>query len=557
MHQRSLRIRVIRKLFYFFSHRIFFRICNWRWLRLYPAIEPNPKFLTECTESNSEVYQKWLDKHALNSYPQWRDLHKQSVHITNPVRFSIITPVFNTDPGILEECIFSVRTQCYPFWELMLIDDGSDSLPTRSVLQSPVCQDPRIRVHLNKKSQGISAASNQGIESALGDYVLFLDHDDRLTPDALFHFAERLIRFPDTQIIYSDRDMITPEDDLCTMHLFKPGWSPEQLLSGNYLFHLVGYERQFLLQLGCLRSEFDGSQDYDLILRAVEKGPKVLHIATVLYHWRQHMQSVALNENAKDYAFAAGLNALRDCLERRGIHGSANEIQDLWRGNYQIHLDPVQHTQVLVVALPVDLAADAYTGYISEFIGKHLNGHVAIAIISDNLVGDSKHVEALAAWVQLDQVGLASPRIDTEQDTIFYAGWAFKQNAELISPYKGFPLEEPGYMAVNRITRNISAPHPYCVIIRADLWRSLHGFEQQFKGPHALLDFALRAKQNNWRSVIVPQYRMVSEDDDYLTQFLHYEQSRFYETWKSLLSSGDPYYNINLNPNSGDMGLDV
>ncbi len=558
MHHQSLRIRAIRKLFYIFSRPCLFQHSNWGWLKHYPAIEPNPEFLEECTQSDSEVYQKWLDKHVITTYDQWHTLRIQARTFKRPPRLSIITPVFNTKAAILEACIFSVRTQCYPYWQLILIDDGSHKRETLNVLNSSVCHDPRIQVIQQKNSQGISAASNTGIQSALGDYVLFLDHDDRLSMDALYHFGTRLIEQPETDVIYSDRDMITPEDDLCTLHLFKPGWSPEQLLSGNYLFHLMGYRRTLLLELGGLRPEYDGSQDYDLILRASDRPLKVEHVTQVLYHWRQHDQSVALNENAKDYAFEAGQNALKDCLKRRHIQATVREINSLWRGNYELVFSPLAPENILQVRLPPALNPENYAETIQSTIQKNLKQQTVIAIISESIRVDESQIAELASWLQLPEVGLASPRIDSDEGNIVYAGWAFKRNADIIAPYAGFPTDEPGYMAATRITRNISAPHPFCVLIDSNVWRQLNGFRNDIKGHEALLDFALRAHyQQNCRAVFVPQFRWLCANQDSFRQFEKHPNHQLYSLWQSTLAEGDPYYNPNLNEHSHDMGLDV
>jgi glycosyltransferase involved in cell wall biosynthesis len=248
---------------------------------------------------------------------------------------SIIVPVYNTKVDFLRECILSVRYQTCPYWQLILVDDNSSDKDTLSVLNSRLCKDPRIQVIYNNCEQhGISAASNLGIAASSGNYIGFLDHDDRLSADAVQRIYDALRENASIDILYSDRDMIST-DDKRHMHLMKPGWSPETLLSGNYLFHFVCYRKTLINQVGGLRSEYDGSQDYDLILRCSDEKPVVKHIPKILYHWRQCEISVSLNENAKEYAFDAGIRASQDALERRQINARVSENRSLWRGNYQ------------------------------------------------------------------------------------------------------------------------------------------------------------------------------------------------------------------------------
>lgn len=282
--------------------------------------------------------------------------HRLAKKAKGNIKISIVTPVFNTEPQILESCIFSIRAQTSPFWELILVDDNSTSPKTHSVLNSRICRDPRIRILFSQPGapSGISAATNRGIEASRGDYIVFLDHDDRLAPEALQRLIATLEEEPGLDIVYSDRDMISPGGKRF-MYLMKPDWSPDSLFAGNYIFHLMCYRRSLVRQVGMLRSDYDGSQDYDLILRCMEQNPQVKHLPEVLYHWRQHDQSVAMADNAKAYAFEAGMAALRDALKRRNLIGTVGENTSLWRGNYQVRLDLPAQKDIGTITLPLEL----------------------------------------------------------------------------------------------------------------------------------------------------------------------------------------------------------
>jgi glycosyltransferase involved in cell wall biosynthesis len=546
--------RVLRQLFNCIPASSLTEKSSWQWLRYYPAIIPSPLCFNEWNQADNEHsdYQLWIDQNSLSSLADWRVLKEHSHRWKNPPKISIVTPVHNTDAKVLYECILSVRAQAYPYWQLILVDDGSSSEVTHRLLKSGVCKDPRIKVYYCAEARGISSATNLAIERSQGDYVVFLDHDDRLSLDALYLLAEEISQYPGVDILYSDRDMISPEGKRY-MHLFKPGWSPETLLAGNYIFHLMCYRRQLLQQLGGYRSELDGSQDYDLILRAIETQPQVRHIQKVLYHWRQYQGSVALDSNAKDYAFKAGVEALNQALQRRGIKGKASEIKSLWRGNYQLDLACADSQDIQVINIYAGLPVGSYTAFINQAVRNIDTPPAFIALLSDTLTPEKNNtIATLAAWLKIDDVGLASGSIITGDNNIKYTGATYQKNGGLLIPYQGYPISEAGYMAVTRLVRNISVPHPFCVVIRYKLWQQLKGLNTEYGGYYSLLDFALRAQAINRRCVIVPQAQFVCQQPNLLENFPQQDKQLFSRQWQDWLEQGDPYYNKNLDRNSED-----
>ena len=548
--------RALRTLFNYIPSSSLTTNNSWQWLRFYPPVIPEQYCFNEWNQAETKDiwkdYQIWIEKNSLSSLDDWRLLQQQAYHWQSPPKISIVTPVYNTDVDVLYECILSVRAQAYPYWQLILVDDGSSNSETHKFLKSGVCKDPRIKVFFNEQSQGISKASNLAIEKSAGDYVIFLDHDDRLSLDALFLIAKEIKQHPDVDILYSDRDMIS-QDGKRYMHLFKPDWSPETLLAGNYIFHLMCYRRSLLNQLGGYRSEMDGSQDYDLILRATETQPKVQHIQKVLYHWRQYQGSVSLDSNAKDYAFKAGVAALNETLQRRGILGKASEKETLWRGNYRLDLDCPDLQEIEIVSLNLDLPNNAYSRMINQSIQQPGSEKPFIALISQAYTPVKEDALGyLAAWLKMERVGLASGGIVTTDNRIEYSGATYKQDGSLLIPYKGSSTEEAGYMAVTKLVRNISAPHPFCVLIRRKVWEELNGLNSHYKGFYALLDFALRALARDWRSVSVPQAQFMSQQSNLLAHFSEHDKALFFKHWQSWLKIGDPYYNKNLNRESQD-----
>ncbi|MBT3812911.1 MAG: glycosyltransferase [Gammaproteobacteria bacterium] len=553
MENKRWDLRLLRKLINIILKPCLRAGLSWQWLRFYPAIIPAQQCFAQwqlVNEHECPGYQSWVDKNSLGSLTAWKLLQQQALHWQSAPKISIVTPVYNVGADVLYECILSVRAQAYPYWQLVLVDDGSTRTETHKLLKSAVCKDPRIEVYFNKQSQGISRATNLAIAKAQGDYVVFLDHDDRLALDALFLIAEQIQRHPEIDIIYSDRDMISPFNARY-MHLFKPDWSPETLLSGNYVFHLMCYRRSLLNQLGGLRADFDGSQDYDLVLRAAETNPQVKHIAKVLYHWRQYQGSVSLDSGAKDYAFEAGIKALNQAMQRRKIAGTASEIKSLWRGNYQLDLVCPDRVDIDVISLDSALAPEDYTRFINQAVEE--SGHTYIALISQALIASNENsIAHLAAWLTMDSVGMAAGGILTDHQLINYAGATYAQDGSVLIPYQCSSVDEPGYMAVTHLVRNISAPHPFCVLIRRQLWQQLDGLDSRYLGFYSLLDFSLRAQAVGKRCVSVPQAQFITAQPEILNHYPKQDKALFSQQWQAWLEKGDPYYNQNLNRDSQD-----
>ncbi len=522
-----------------------------QWLRHYPHILPTDKLLQHWQQSEWTEYQQWIDHHSVGSRKQWLELHRQAKTWKKFPRISIITPVYNTESEILKTCILSVRIQTSPFWELILVDDGSTKQETHMVLKSTICHDPRIRILKSRKNgpAGISAATNLGIEQSLGDYIIFLDHDDRLAPEAVQSVSQELITDPCLDIVYSDRDMISTGDKRF-MHLMKPDWSPENLYSGNYIFHLMCYRKELVQKVGNLRSEYDGSQDYDLILRCMEQRPKVKHIPQVLYHWRQHAQSVALDAKTKSYAFEVGIKALEESLKRRKIKGTISEHQSLWRGNYQIHLPPTDKNEIGIIKLDPQSTPQQYVETV--LTSRVLQESQPYILIQHGEYTEQsvQTIQLLTSWLKLESVGMVSGCLLNQTGRIAYAGIIYNTSGDPVLPYSGYPAEEPGYMAVTKIARNISGPNPFSVIIRRELWKQLGGFRKEYEGPHALLDLALKALEENWRIVYNPQAIFHCKNNYLKGTFSEQDQALFKKRWYTWFLQGDPCYNPNLSSRS-------
>ena len=312
----------------------------------------DPSFYRETYDSNFAPHESPL-AHYLRTgrrtgclpCPELANLRRRPV-------ISIVTPVYNTEPHQLRRCVLSVVHQPYPDWELWLVDDGSSAGHVRPLMEELGALDDRIRLRFEANNQGISAATNAGAAAADGEYLAFLDHDDELSEDALFHIALAIDR-ENPDVLYCDEalmDFLSRPLDV----FYKPRFNPELLLNHNYITHFLVTRRALFLASGGLSSEYDGAQDYDLTLKLTEGERTVVHIPRVLYYWRAHAESTSINHEQKHYADEAGRRALQAALDRRGIRGEAR-LTDL-RFFYRDRREIVGTPMISVLISPAALA---------------------------------------------------------------------------------------------------------------------------------------------------------------------------------------------------------
>ncbi len=264
-------------------------------------------------------YQIWIAKNRLTK----RDIvaaQRQIAQWKLQPKFSVIMPVYNVEAKWLKKAIESVQNQIYPNWELCIADDASTHPHISTILTRYSKLDPRIKVVVREENGNISAASNSALELATGDYIALIDNDDELAINALFENAKLINRHPDADFIYSDEDKIDTKGNRFNP-FFKPDWSPEYFHACMYTCHLGVYRTSLIHEIGGFRSEYDGAQDYDLVLRVVEKTKNIYHIPKILYHWRMLPTSAASGEHAKPWAYVAAKKALEAMLERSPYPG--------------------------------------------------------------------------------------------------------------------------------------------------------------------------------------------------------------------------------------------
>ena len=269
-------------------------------------------------------YQAFLHRNR-TSQAQLRD-QKKTVFQRN-LKFSIVVPLYRTPEKYLREMIQSVREQTYGNWELCLADgsgiqtqdEGVGKTQLTDILTESSSKDGRIRFRTLPENLGIAGNTNAALDMAQGDYFVLADHDDTLAPDALFECASVLEQYPETELLYSDEDKISFSGKKYFEPNFKPDFNPDYLYGTNYICHLFVFRKDFYDRFGGFRPQFDGAQDYDLILRYTEKAENIRHIPKVLYHWRKNEGSTAADPEKKLYAYEHGALALQEHWDRMGI----------------------------------------------------------------------------------------------------------------------------------------------------------------------------------------------------------------------------------------------
>ena len=535
--------------------------------------EDDESFLGRFTHSDWSEYEHWLLRNRLFTLMQVRAMYRRSLLFNNRPRISVIMPVYNPDPSEFGYAIQSLIWQTYSNWELCIADDFSDKRDYLSVLSG--FRDRRIKLFSLPARSGIAGASQHALERATGDYVALMDQDDELYPDAFYAFVSTL-QERDIDFFYSDRDMISPAGKRF-QHFFRPDWSPEYLLSFNYVPHIEIYHRRLLLDIGGFRDGYEGSQDYDLVLRATEKTDKIYHCSQVLYSWRQSKMSIAGNHETKAYTFASGIRALTDAVVRRKLPvEKVVEQADLWRGHYRIIWDNnilagEKVTFVMIAQGPdetrrlkVLLKETADFLQNVEFVSLSFNhgdfdlllkdigqdGYVFFCDTSITQVVSSGLLDMIG-YLAIEGVDVVGCKFLNEHNRILNAGLSISDSGKLLFAYQGSPPDENGYGAVVSVPRNVSAVFPSfwgCKVSALHRRGGLQGGRSYF---YAAMDFFRKVIKSGQRIVFVP-YMCMKVD----TGRLHYDSDMilFLEDWKQDGLS-DRFYNHNLTDHYEDFGI--
>ncbi|MGD0943985.1 MAG: glycosyltransferase family 2 protein [Acidimicrobiales bacterium] len=519
------------------------------------------------------------------------------VHAKAPPTLSVVVPVLRPPAWALERCVASVLAQSYHDFQLVLADDASRDGALEAQLHSFAHLDPRVELVLRDKTGGISAATNSAIEHARGEHVVFLDNDDELHPEALAKMAAAIAANPEADVLYSDEDKLSPSGERCVPSL-KPDWSPDLLLSSAYFCHLLVVRRSLVSELGGLRSEFDGSQDYDLMLRATEVARAVVHVPEILYHWRVLAGSTSADPHAKPWAFEAERRALEDALARRDI-AAAVEPHGRYVGNFHVRRavagEPLvsiivpfrdepemtascyrslvrspgyERLELLLVdnaselpetqALSGELAKDPRVRLVHDpqpFNWVAINNTAAAQARGDVLLFLNNDIEArsdgwLAAMLghaQREEVGAVGALLRYPDLTVQHAGIVVGMTWGAGHVQQGLPFGRPSYMLMTDLTRDCTAVTGACMMTRRSCFEDLGGFDTALPVAFNDVDYCLRLRKKGLLVVYTPLAELIHHEsksrghaDDVV------ETPVFRNRWRDEMLRGDPYYNRDL-----------
>jgi len=528
----------------------------------------------EIVETPVHSYAKWLETYAPETPQALAELRRQGAALPRRPLISLLMPVYDIAERWLRAALDSVLAQTYAEWELCIADDASTQPHVRTVLEEYRQRDDRIKVIFRPANGHISAASNSALELAGGEYLALLDHDDRLSPDALYHVAAALNRDPAAILLYSDEDKIDEEGRRYDPY-FKCAWNPDLMLSHNLVTHLGVYHADTVRSLGGFRLGYEGAQDYDLALRVAEvAGPsRIVHIPRVLYSWRTVAGSTSRGVGEKNYAVAAAVRAIDDALKRRGVAASAAESPlqpgsvrvgyrlpaDLplvslivpTRNGYEflarcvdsiLALTDYPAYEILVIDNGSDeprtldyLAGLAARGNIrvirdnSPFNYSALN-NAAVKLANGALLGFvNNDIEVLQAdWLKemvshalRPEIGAVGARLLYPNDTVQHAGVIVGIGGVAGHIHKGIPHDSTGYVGRALNIQNFSAVTAACLVVRREVFEAAGGFDEtNLPVAFSDIDLCLSIEKLGKRNLFTP----------YATLY-HYESAtRGYET---------------------------
>lgn len=548
--------------------------------------------------SEDREYQTWFERHRLTD-AQIAELSRAAGALCYRPLISIVLPVYEPNVSWLDDAIASVRRQAYPHWELCIADDCSKNPEIRSLLERHMREDSRIKVEFRAVNGHISEASNSALALAKGDFVALLDHDDLLSADALFEMVRELNKDPTIDMLYSNEDKIDHSGEHC-QPTFKPQWSPDYFLSFMYIGHLSVYRRSLVNAVGGFRKGLEGSQDYDLALRFIERADKVRHVPKVLYHWRMHEDSVASNIHAKPYAFKSGHRALSEALERRkepaviestrlpGIYRLRQKLESkpsvcvvitsgsesLLSGDVSGIVSRLQYAdaQILLGGARVP-ARPRFPKYLcfegDRFASREEVWRTALSVSKAEyiLLIDSRVRPVSDDWFEemLSQVtrrGVAAvgPKIiDQTAGTVVCAGYSiFGKKAA--SNFAGLGLAHPGYAARMYCLNNVSAISASCVLFHRDAIRGFLNLEYRYESPVARdIDVSFSLARTNGDRILLTPHAQVSMPSDSIKRLSdlseHPGDWSMLEERFQLGSFSDPYYPRGLDAENLDFKI--
>ena len=554
--------------------------------------------------------------HGTGSFPSVAEWEKEETTVfPKDVTFSILVPLYNTPERFLREMIESVTAQTYGKWELCLADGSDDAHDfVGRICQEYRQKDSRIKYQKLAKNEGISGNTNECYKMATGNYIALFDHDDLLHPCVLFAYMQAICE-KDADYIYCDEATFKGNsiNHMITLH-FKPDFAPDNLLANNYICHFSVFSRELLESGELFRSQFDGSQDHDMILRLTAKAKHIVHVPRILYYWRSHKGSVASSIDAKTYAIDAAKGAVADHLTRLGYRNfeieSTRAFATIFRIKYELtsrplvsiiipnkdHVDDLSRCVESIINLStydnyeivivennsetaeirtyyeeisrhprvqvVEYKGDFNYSKINNFGVQYAKGEYLLLLNNDTEVITPDWMEELLMYAMRKDVGVVGAKLYYPDKTIQHAGIVIGLGAHRTAGHTHYRIPEAnvGYMGRLCYAQDVTAVTGACMMVSKALYEELGGLDESFTVALNDVDFCLRVREKGFLNIFTPfaelyHYESKSRGSDKKDErALRYQQEsdRFRVKWADALAKGDPYYNPNFSLDHSD-----
>ena len=554
-------------------------------------------------------YEAWLARHKVDKRTLRRQKH--AAFAQKPL-ISIVVPLYCTPLPYLKELLESVRRQSYENWQLCLAD-GSPDDKAKEFIEKHYGREKRIVYRKLEENGGISVNTNEAVALAAGEYLMLCDHDDTLEPDALYEIV-KAINDTGADVLYTDEDKVSMDG----RHYFDPNFKPDfnlfRLRENNYICHIFVVKKSLTDETGLLRSEFDGAQDFDFILRCCEKAQKITHIPKVLYHWRCHMDSTAADPSSKAYAYEAGRKAVREHYQRLGIDAKVEmtERPGWYRSHVKVQGNPLisviipnkDHTDDLELCLFSMTRKSTYRNYeilivennsekeetfeyyrklpdrypkarvltwekefnysaINNFAAKEAKGEYLLFLNNDVEILTPDWMEEMLQNCQQENVAAVGAKLYYPDDTIQHAGVVLGLGGIAGHIMCRASKEDPGYFGRMISVQEISAVTAACMMVKKSDFDAVGGLDETFQVAFNDIDLCMKFRAAGKKIIFTPyaelyHYESKSRglEDTPEKQFrFDKEVKRFQEKWAQQLEMGDPYYSPNLSVTEGDCSL--
>jgi glycosyltransferase involved in cell wall biosynthesis len=562
----------------------------------------------------SDPYEQWRLLNAPRE-AEFKQYKKDLENFSYQPLISVILPVYNTPVHFLKACINSVLGQIYENWELCIADDASPNPEVKKVLEEYRKKDYRIKIVYRFENGHISQSSNSALELAEGEFSLLLDHDDELSPDCLYEVVKLLNENNSLDLIYSDEDKID-ENGKHSMPHFKPQWCPDSFLSRNYIGHVVVCRTSILKKIGGFRVGFEGSQDYDMLLRFTEQTQRIARIPKILYHWRIHAASTASVEDVKPYAYEAARKALTEACLRRGEEAEIRFLSIL-RGYYAPRYKLKKEAKISII-IPTKDQADVLETCIKSIFDvstwknfeviiisnnssekslfkllneykqrfssrfswvecnvpfnfsrlmnegvKHASGEYYLLLNNDMEVITPEWMEAMLEQAQRKSTGAVGVKLLYYNGTIQHAGVVIGLGGVAGHAFVGQYKDEPGYFNYLQCINNFSAVTAACLMVAKEKYHQVGGFDEKFEIEFNDVDFCLRLREAGYHNIYLPHvelyhYESLTRGHPHLSKESYDRHVReltlFKQRWQAYVDD-DPCYSPNLTRGAHDFSI--